>query len=166
MRSSGSYRTGSRTRSQNGPQQPDRCESRAPNCRGRTRQDADSDLHTYAVRVAPASPLRPGLQSDLVPAVSAQPAPDSGPRFRTAAAGSRRRQEEVSFSRMAYYAPTTTRSRPGVSVLVLVYLVAVGIVAATHHYWSQLNSVKHIVSALLATILWPLILVGVNLHIH
>ena len=67
---------------------------------------------------------------------------------------------------MAYCAPTTTRSRPGVSVLVLVYLVAGGIVAATHHYWSQLNSVKHIVSALLATILWPLILVGVNLHIH
>ncbi|TML92634.1 MAG: hypothetical protein E6G03_16365 [Actinobacteria bacterium] len=67
---------------------------------------------------------------------------------------------------MSYYAPTATRARPGVSVLLLVYLVAGGIVAATHHYWSQLHTVKQIVSALLATVLWPLILVGVNLHIH
>ena len=67
---------------------------------------------------------------------------------------------------MSYYAPTATRARPSVSVLLLVYLVAGGIVAATHHYWSQLHTVKQIVSALLATVLWPLILVGVNLHIH
>ncbi|MFL5959063.1 MAG: hypothetical protein ACJ75G_02190 [Gaiellaceae bacterium] len=67
---------------------------------------------------------------------------------------------------MAYYAPTTARSRPGVSVLLLVYLVAGGIVAATHHYWSQLNHLKQVLSALVATILWPLILAGVNLHFH
>jgi hypothetical protein len=67
---------------------------------------------------------------------------------------------------MSYYAPSATRARPGVSVLLLVYLVAGGIVAATHHYWSQLHTLKQIISALLATVLWPLILVGVNLHIH
>ncbi|TML43396.1 MAG: hypothetical protein E6G19_12350 [Actinobacteria bacterium] len=67
---------------------------------------------------------------------------------------------------MAYYAPTTTRSRPGVSVLLLVYLVAGAIVAATHHYWSTLHNLKQIGSALLATVLWPLILIGINLHIH
>jgi hypothetical protein len=67
---------------------------------------------------------------------------------------------------MAYYAPARTRSRPGVSVLLLVYLVAGGIVSATHHYWSQLNSIRQIISALVATILWPLILAGVNLHFH
>jgi hypothetical protein len=67
---------------------------------------------------------------------------------------------------MAYYAPTTTRSRPGVSVILLVYLVAGAIVAATHHYWSNLHTLKQIGSALLATVLWPLILVGINLHIH
>ena len=67
---------------------------------------------------------------------------------------------------MSYYAPTATRSRPGVSVLLLVYLVAGGIIAATHHYWSNLHTVKAIVSAILATILWPLILVGINLHIQ
>jgi hypothetical protein len=67
---------------------------------------------------------------------------------------------------MSYYAPTATRARPGVSVLLLVYLVAGGIVSATHHYWSQLHTLKQIISALLATVLWPLILLGVNLHIH
>ena len=66
----------------------------------------------------------------------------------------------------SYYAPTATRSRPGVSLLLLVYLVAGGIVAATHHYWSHLHTLKAIISALLATVLWPLILIGVNLHIH
>jgi hypothetical protein len=69
---------------------------------------------------------------------------------------------------MSYYAPTASRSRavPGVSLLLLVYLVAGGIVAATHHYWSNLHNIKQIASALLATVLWPLILIGVNLHIH
>jgi hypothetical protein len=41
-----------------------------------------------------------------------------------------------------------------------------GIVAATHHYWSNLHNLKQIGSALLATVLWPLILIGINLHIH
>ena len=54
----------------------------------------------------------------------------------------------------------------GVSWIVVVYLVAGGIVSATHNYWNNLNSVKAIVSALLATVAWPLILLGVNLHLH
>jgi hypothetical protein len=40
------------------------------------------------------------------------------------------------------------------------------IVAATHHYWSHLHSLKGWGSALLGTVLWPLILLGINLHIH
>ncbi|TML52971.1 MAG: hypothetical protein E6G21_03870 [Actinobacteria bacterium] len=67
---------------------------------------------------------------------------------------------------MSSYAPTATRSRPGFSLLAVVYLVAGGIVSATHHYWSNLHSIKAVISALLATVLWPLILIGVNLHIH
>ena len=67
---------------------------------------------------------------------------------------------------MAYYAPTTTRTRPGISIVFLVYLVVGAIVAATHHYWSNLHTTKQIGSALLATVLWPLILLGINLHIH
>jgi hypothetical protein len=56
--------------------------------------------------------------------------------------------------------------RFGVSWLVALYLVAGGIVAATHHYWSNLHTLKAVISAVVATLLWPLILVGVNLHIH
>ena len=67
---------------------------------------------------------------------------------------------------MSYYAPSASRARPGFSLLVVVYLVAGGIVSATHHYWSQLHNLKQIASALLATVLWPLVLLGVNLHIH
>jgi uncharacterized membrane protein YedE/YeeE len=68
---------------------------------------------------------------------------------------------------MAYYAPTASRSRSGgFSLLAVVYLVIGGIVSATHHYWSNLHTLKAVISALLATILWPLLLIGVNLHIH
>ena len=54
---------------------------------------------------------------------------------------------------MAYYAPSATRSRPGFSMLFIVYLVIGGIVAATHHYWSHIHSLKAILSGVLATIL-------------
>jgi hypothetical protein len=67
---------------------------------------------------------------------------------------------------MAYYSPPAARARPGVGLITLVYLVAGAIVAATHGYWSHLNTLKQIISALLATVLWPLILLGINLHIH
>ena len=67
---------------------------------------------------------------------------------------------------MASYAPTATRARPGISLILLVYLVAGAIIAAIHHYWQNLHTVKQIGSALLATVLWPLILLGINLHIH
>jgi hypothetical protein len=60
----------------------------------------------------------------------------------------------------------TVGPRFGVSWLVAIYLIAGGIVAATHHYWSNLNTLKAVISAVLATLLWPLLLVGVNLHVH
>ena len=67
---------------------------------------------------------------------------------------------------MAYYAPSATRARPGFSLLFVIYIVVGAIVAATHHYWAHLNTLKQWGSALLATVLWPLILLGINLHIH
>src|SRR3954471_13789446 len=93
-----------------------------------------------------------------------------GPAFRGVvfqrwAAGTRAPQGGVQIT-MTYYSPTATRSRPGFSLIFVVYLVAGAIVAATHHYWSQLHTLKQIGSALLATVLWPLILLGINLHIH
>lgn len=48
----------------------------------------------------------------------------------------------------------------------LIYLIVGIVVAATHHYFRNLHSVRLIASALLAVILRPLVLLGVNLHIH
>ena len=45
------------------------------------------------------------------------------------------------------------------------YLVIGIIVASTHHYFTHVGSVKGIVSAVLAILLWPLVLFGVNLHL-
>ena len=41
-----------------------------------------------------------------------------------------------------------------------------GVVAYTHDYWSNLNTFKEVASAILSTLLWPLLLLGINLHIH
>ena len=64
-----------------------------------------------------------------------------------------------------YGRTATVGPRFGVSWLLAIYLIAGGIVAATHNYWQNLSTLKAILSALLATIAWPLILLGVNLHI-
>lgn len=64
------------------------------------------------------------------------------------------------------YASTAATPRAGVSWVVVLYLVVGAIVAATHHYWSNIHTIKAVVSAILATILWPLVLLHVNLHIH
>jgi hypothetical protein len=67
---------------------------------------------------------------------------------------------------MRGYAQPYTTATPGVSWLLALYLIVGGIVAATHHYWSNVHALKPIASGVLATILWPLIFVGINLHIH
>jgi hypothetical protein len=64
------------------------------------------------------------------------------------------------------YAATTAAPRVGVSWLAALYLIVGAIVAATHQYWSHLHTLRGWGSALLGTVLWPLILLGVNLHIH
>jgi hypothetical protein len=60
----------------------------------------------------------------------------------------------------------TVGPRFGVSWFVALYLIIGGIVAATHEYWSNLHTLASIASAVIATVAWPLILLGVNLHIH
>ena len=60
----------------------------------------------------------------------------------------------------------TTTPRVGVSWVVALYLIIGAIVAATHHYWTNLHTLKAIASAVLATVLWPLLVIGVNLHVH
>jgi hypothetical protein len=52
------------------------------------------------------------------------------------------------------------------SFLLLVYLVIGAFVAATHHYYAHLHVVRQYGSAALAIVLWPLLLLGIDLHIH
>ena len=63
-------------------------------------------------------------------------------------------------------AVATTAPRAGISWTGAFYLIIGAIVAATHSYWSNLHTLKAWGSALLSTVLWPLILLGINLHIH
>ncbi|MEO8423791.1 MAG: hypothetical protein ABI595_07745 [Actinomycetota bacterium] len=56
-------------------------------------------------------------------------------------------------------------SRSMGAVLFVVYIVVGVVVAAGHHYFEHLNTVKPIASAALAVVLWPLILFGVDLHL-
>jgi hypothetical protein len=51
------------------------------------------------------------------------------------------------------------------NILIIVYLVVGVVIASSHHYFTHLNSLTSVLSALLAVVLWPLILFGVNLHI-
>jgi predicted transporter len=51
------------------------------------------------------------------------------------------------------------------SFLGLVYLVIGVAIAATHEYFERLNNLRRVISALLAVILWPLVLLGIDLHI-
>jgi len=51
------------------------------------------------------------------------------------------------------------------TIIGIVYLVVGVVVASTHHYFAHLGSIKAIASAVLAVMLWPLVLFGVNLHL-
>jgi hypothetical protein len=46
------------------------------------------------------------------------------------------------------------------------YLIAGVIVAANDDYLRNLDNVRRVVSAILAIVLWPLVLLGVDLHIR
>ena len=56
------------------------------------------------------------------------------------------------------------RSGPS-SIISIVYVVVGVIVASGHAYFSRLDAVMPILSAILAVLLWPLILLGVSLHL-
>jgi hypothetical protein len=53
-----------------------------------------------------------------------------------------------------------------IGILGFIYLVVGLIVAANHHYLRHLDTVKQVASGLLAIVAWPLVLLGVDLHIH
>ena len=50
-------------------------------------------------------------------------------------------------------------------ILIIIYLAIGVFIANSHHYFAHLNSLMAVVSALLAVLLWPLVLLGVNLHL-
>ncbi len=47
----------------------------------------------------------------------------------------------------------------------VIWLVFGVVIASAHHYFTHASTLKPIVSALLAIALWPLVLLGINLHI-
>jgi hypothetical protein len=51
-------------------------------------------------------------------------------------------------------------------LLVLVWVVVGVIIAGERHYLDHFSTWQQVVSAILAIALWPLLLLGVNLHIH
>jgi hypothetical protein len=53
----------------------------------------------------------------------------------------------------------------GPSLISIIYIVIGVFVASDHHYLNHLSSVEKVISAVLAIVLWPLVLLHVNLHI-
>ena len=47
----------------------------------------------------------------------------------------------------------------------IIYLIIGVVVASSHHYFAHAGTLKPILSAVLAVALWPLLLLGINLHI-
>jgi hypothetical protein len=48
----------------------------------------------------------------------------------------------------------------------LIWLIVGVVLAANRHYLNSLHTVRQLGSAALAIVLWPLLLLGINLHIH
>lgn len=52
------------------------------------------------------------------------------------------------------------------SLTSIVWLIVGILLASSHNYLNHVNAIRPIVSALLAIFLWPLLLLGINLHVH
>jgi hypothetical protein len=52
------------------------------------------------------------------------------------------------------------------NIIGIVYLVVGFVVASNRDYLTTLHTIKQIASAALAVVLWPLLFVGINLHVH
>ncbi len=50
-------------------------------------------------------------------------------------------------------------------LIAIIYIIVGIIIASNRGYLVGLGSISHIVSAILAVALWPLVLLGVNLHL-
>jgi sulfite exporter TauE/SafE len=52
------------------------------------------------------------------------------------------------------------------TLITIAYLIVGLIVAANENYLRNLDTVRRVISAVLAIVLWPLVLLGVDLHIR
>jgi hypothetical protein len=53
----------------------------------------------------------------------------------------------------------------GGGLLTIAYVVIGAFVAAANHYYDHLGSIERVASAVIAILLWPLILLGVDIRI-
>ena len=51
-------------------------------------------------------------------------------------------------------------------LLALVYVIVGVAVAASYDYFQRLDTIRLFLSAVLAVLLWPLVLLGIDLHIR
>ena len=51
------------------------------------------------------------------------------------------------------------------AVVFVIYIIIGVVVASGHHYFEHLDAVRPIASAVLAVLLWPLVLLGVSFHL-
>ena len=52
------------------------------------------------------------------------------------------------------------------SVPTVAYLIVGVILASSHHYFAHASTLKQLLSAVLAVVLWPLLLAGISLHVR
>ena len=52
------------------------------------------------------------------------------------------------------------------TLITIAYLIVGLIVASNEKYLRELDSARQVISAVLAIVLWPLVLLGVDLHIE
>ena len=55
--------------------------------------------------------------------------------------------------------------RRGPSLFTILYLIIGVVVAADNRYFKNVDDIEAVLSAVLAILLWPLVLLDVNLHI-
>ena len=56
-------------------------------------------------------------------------------------------------------------SRRSVPLVLVIWIIVGAVVAGSHHYFDHLSSVGSILDAIIAVLLWPLILLGVKIAI-
>jgi len=57
-------------------------------------------------------------------------------------------------------------ARGGSGLFTILWVVIGVLLARSHHYFVLLHTWREVASAALAIVLWPLLLLGISLHIH